>query len=98
MLPGCPFGNLAAEQVTQDGVLRDKVADPFDRLQAALRDTLIEAVSSAEIAAIDVDATAAAMLAYLEDVILMAKTRNDPVVLAQLVPAMLDIRIDPVSA
>jgi len=42
---------------------------------------------------IDVEATAEAMLAYFEGVMLMAKTRNDPDVLRQLLPALAQIRI-----
>ena len=92
-VPGCQFGNLAAEQATQDSVLRDKVDALLGRLQAEIRVALDDAVAAGEIGTIDVDATAAAMLAYFEGVLLLAKTRNDPGVLEQLLPAMLDIRI-----
>lgn len=92
-VPGCQFGNLAAEQATQDRVLRDKVDVLLGRLQAEIRIALVDAVAAGEVSRLDVDATAAAMLAYFEGVLLLAKTRNDPAVLDQLLPAMLDIRI-----
>ena len=97
-VPGCQFGNLAAEQATQDSVLRDKVGALFDRLQAELRVALDDGVAAGDLGAIDVEATAAAMLAYFEGVLLIAKTRNDPGVLERLLPAMLDIRINATPA
>ena len=96
-VPGCQFGNLAAEQATQDELLRIKVADLLARLRAALREPLQQAVAQGEIGIIDIDATAAAMLAYLEGVLLMAKAQNDPEVLVRLLPTMLDIRIQEVD-
>lgn len=100
-VPGCQFGNMAAEQATQDEVLRNKVATLLARQRAAIGAALQQAVEQGDIAGpdgrrdagIDVDATAAAMLAYVEGVLLMAKAQNDPEVLARLLPAMLDIRI-----
>ena len=92
-VPGCQFGNLAAEQATQDEFLRSSIDSVFDHLRAAFRDCLRDAVAMGETGAMDVDATAAAMLAYVEGVFLMAKTANDLGQLEQLLPAMLDIRI-----
>ncbi len=92
-VPGCPFGNMAAEQATQDEVLRDKVHQLFERLAAAIREALQQAVAAGEIPAVDVEATAEAMLAYAEGVMLLGKTRNDAGVIRQLLPAMRDIRI-----
>jgi TetR/AcrR family transcriptional repressor of nem operon len=92
-VPGCQFGNLAAEQATQDEVLRDKVAAVFSHMRAIFRATLDDALATGELKGIDAGATAAAMLAYVEGVILMAKTQNDPGVLERLLPAMLKLRI-----
>jgi TetR/AcrR family transcriptional repressor of nem operon len=96
-VPGCQFGNLAAEQATQDEVLRSKVAKLLARQRAALAGALQQAVGQGELVGIDVDATAAAMLAYLEGVLLMAKAQNDPGLLSQLLPTMVEIRI-PITA
>ncbi|MCB1792636.1 MAG: TetR/AcrR family transcriptional regulator [Gammaproteobacteria bacterium] len=98
VVPGCQFGNLAAEQSTQDEVLRNKVAEVFGRLAKGLAATLTQAVAEGEVGPIDVAATADAMLAYLEGVVLIAKSRNDPGVLARLLPGMLDIRIMPAAS
>ncbi|MDJ0739107.1 MAG: TetR/AcrR family transcriptional regulator [Gammaproteobacteria bacterium] len=98
VVPGCQFGNLAAEQATQDAVLRARVGVMLDRLQAEIRVALGDALAAGEVAAIDVDATAAAMLAYFEGVLLIAKSHNDPGVVARLLPALPDIRIAPAAA
>lgn len=92
---GCPFGNLASELATQDETIRCKVVDIFDSLQHATQACLQEAVDSGELPALDVDATAQAMFAYMEGVMLLAKTHNDPEILRQLLPAMTQIRIGP---
>lgn len=90
---GCPFGNIAVEMSTQDEVLRLKVDAIFAQLEGLFRETLSEAMAQGEIGDIDIDATANAMVAYLEGVMLMAKARNDPEVIRVLSPAMVDIRI-----
>ena len=91
---GCPFGNLAVELSTQDEPIRRKVAEIFGRLRADIRRTLEDAVEAGAVQRIDVEATAEAMLAYFEGVMLMAKTRNDPDVFRQLLPALAQIRIE----
>jgi TetR/AcrR family transcriptional repressor of nem operon len=90
---GCPFGNIAVEMSSQDEVLRRKIEAIFSRLEGLISDTLAEAMAQGDIGQINVDATASAMIAYAEGIMLMAKTRNDPEVIRQLMPAMTDIRI-----
>jgi TetR/AcrR family transcriptional repressor of nem operon len=90
---GCPFGNLAAEMSTQDGAIRHKVDEVFQRMEHHIADTLEEASVRGEVGEIDVSATAQAMVAYVEGIMLMAKTRNDPEIIRQLGPALVDIRI-----
>jgi TetR/AcrR family transcriptional repressor of nem operon len=58
------------------------------------RNALEEAVATGAIAPLDAEATATAMLAYLEGVILLAKTRNDPEVILRLGPAIKTLRIE----
>ena len=93
MVPGCPFGSIGAEQATQDDVLRKKVNQLLDQLAGALREAVQQAVEQGEIAPIDIHATAEAMLAYTEGVMLLGKTRNDAQVIGDLLPAVRDIRI-----
>jgi len=92
---GCPLGNLALELSTQDEKIRQKINKIFKKLQTGLKEILLQATATGEIGDIDIDATAQAMLAYFEGVVLMAKTRNDPEVVRQLLPAIQFIRIIP---
>lgn len=92
-VPGCPFGNLASELATQDESIRQKVDRIFLGLQSNIRRVLEACVRTGELEGLDVDATAQAMLAYFEGVMLLAKTRNDPTLLRDLLPAMAQIRI-----
>lgn len=93
-LPGCPFGNLALEISTKDDVLRAKLSAVFGRAKEPFRTALEEAVAKGQIAPLDTDATAEAMLAFLEGVILLAKTRNESEVVWRLGPALKTIRIE----
>ena len=91
---GCPFGNLANEMATQDENIRLKVNQSFSNLYGLFSSTLQEAIDNNELDKINsVDATAQAMLAYLEGAMLLAKTQNDPNVLKKLLPATLQIRL-----
>ena len=92
-MPGCPFGNLAMEQATQDEVLRKKVDGCLRSLAKPIRAALSDAVQSEAIPPVDEEATADAMLAYLEGIQLLAKARNDPALIRRLGPAMKSIRV-----
>ena len=90
---GCPIGNLATEMSTQDEGLRSKLDSSFNGLLGLFGQTLQEAVDNNDLDDVnDVELTAEAMLAYLEGVLLLAKTQNDPNLLKQLMPAVLKIR------
>jgi len=93
-MPGCLFGNLALEMSTRDDVMRAKLNYVFDKARDRFRATLDEAVQTGALALMDTEATATAMLAYLEGIILLAKTRNDPDVILRLGPAIKTLRID----
>ena len=90
---GCPFGNLAIELATQDEQIRLKLAAIFSELCTEFRHALDEAVEVGDLEDIDTAATAEAMVAYFEGVMMMAKTQNDPEVLRQLLPGLTAIRI-----
>ncbi len=81
---GCPFGNLALELSTQDEAIRRKVDQIFRECARYVERMLEEAVVVGEIPKLDVSATAEAVVAYMEGVMLMAKTRNDPKVIKNL--------------
>jgi len=93
-MPGCLFGNLALEISTQDDVLRAKLIAVFRQAKARFQDTLEQAVSKNEIAPLDTERTAEAMLAYLEGLILLAKASNDPETIYRLGSALKTIRIE----
>jgi TetR/AcrR family transcriptional regulator, transcriptional repressor for nem operon len=93
-MPGCLFGNLVLEVSTRDDVLRAKLSAVFDKTKSRFEQTLIEAVEAGAISALDTDLTAQAMLAYLEGMILLAKSRNDPDLIQHLGPALKGIRIE----
>jgi TetR/AcrR family transcriptional repressor of nem operon len=90
---GCPFGNLATELATQDETIRKKIEQLFYHLQNIIRDTLKEAVENGDLESIDVDATAQAIFAYFEGIMLLAKTSNNPQLVQQLLPAAAQILI-----
>lgn len=92
-MPGCPYGNIAAEMSTSDAVIRAKVERIFDHMESYFRGALEEARTQGIVGDIDTEASARAMLAFLEGVMLMAKTHNDPDLFRRLGPAVTDIRI-----
>ena len=93
-MPGCLFGNLALEISTRDDVLRAKLNAVFSKASSHFRETLEEAVELKLIPPLDTDATARAMLAYMEGTILLAKTSNDPEIIRTLGPAIKTLRIE----
>jgi TetR/AcrR family transcriptional regulator, transcriptional repressor for nem operon len=96
-VPGCPFGSIAAEMAVQDPKLRETLAHIFSRLEGLLRNTLKEAVMVGEARSMNIAATAKAMFAYLEGIMLLAKNANDPEVLHTLLPVLIQIRIEEVT-
>jgi TetR/AcrR family transcriptional repressor of nem operon len=93
-MPGCLFGNLALEVSTRDEVIRARINAVFNNASSNFHQTLNEAIEKGDIAPLDSELTAQAMLAYLEGIILLAKSRNDPDVVLNLGPAIKTIRIE----
>lgn len=91
---GCPFGNLANELATQDETIRIRIEQIFTNLQIVMRKALHEAADAGDLKNINIEATAQAMLAYFEGVMLLAKSQNSTEVISQLMPAMSQIRIN----
>ena len=94
IVPGCPFGNMAAELSTCDEPIRARIAEIFTAFEAIIERLLREAISRGDIPDLDPPATARAKLAYIEGIILTAKTRNDPRIIRDLGPAMVTIRVN----
>jgi TetR/AcrR family transcriptional repressor of nem operon len=79
---GCLFGNLTLELSTQDHVVQRRLEQVFDDQLALLDTVLAQAVAGGEIPPTAGNrATARALLAQLEGMILFAKLANDPAVL-----------------
>lgn len=93
-MPGCLFGNLALELSTRDEVLRARLVAVFNQAKSQFYETLKEAVEAAAIAPLNLEATAGAMLSYLEGVIMLAKAHNDPGLILVLAPAIKTLRIE----
>ena len=90
---GCPFGNISNELATQDETIRIRIEQIFTNLQVMMRKVLRDAIEAGEVSNINIEATAQAMLAYFEGVMLMAKSQNNTEIIRQLMPAMAQIRI-----
>lgn len=76
---GCPFGNLAQELSTHDEPLREKLTLIFHEWTVYIESALLEAVTLGELSTnVPLGETAQSVLAYLEGLMLMAKTYNDP--------------------
>jgi len=93
---GCPFGNLGCEMSTQDDVLRSKVDTIFRASEHPFQQALQEAVAQGDLPAIDTATTARAIFAYVEGILMVAKTRNDPEVIRDLGARALHLVIPPV--
>lgn len=82
---GCPLGNLTLEMSTLDEVLRERTAYYFQQWLNYFEQVLCKAKEQGIIPpTLDTALTAQALLAYLEGVLLLAKSRNDPTLIQSL--------------
>lgn len=82
---GCPLGNLTLEMSTQDELIRAQVERFFQDWLGYFERMLDEAKQQGIVPpTLDTAVTAQALLAYFEGVILLAKGRNDPALIATL--------------
>lgn len=82
---GCPIGNLTLEMSTQDELIRARVEQFFRAWLRYFERMLDEAKAQGIVpATLDPAVTAQALLAYFEGVVLLAKGRNDPTLIATL--------------
>jgi TetR/AcrR family transcriptional repressor of nem operon len=78
-MAGCKLGNMSLELSTQDEVIRQKLDFVFKEWVMYLNSVLEEAVVSGELPEnTDTHASAQSILAYLEGLVLLGKTFNDP--------------------
>lgn len=83
-VPGCPFGNFGSEMSTLDDEIRNKVNGILGASEKPFEKALAEAVERGELPAIDTAATARAIFAYAEGIMVYAKTGNDPELIREL--------------
>ena len=82
---GCPFGNIGCEMSTQDEALRSRVDAIFRASERPFEQALQAAIDCGDLPPnIDTAATARAMFAYAEGIMMYAKTRNDPELIRDL--------------
>jgi TetR/AcrR family transcriptional regulator, transcriptional repressor for nem operon len=82
---GCPAGNLTLEMSGEDDLIRLQVEQFFQRWLRYFEQMLCAARQQGVVpATLDVAATAQALLAYFEGVMLLAKGRTDPALLHTL--------------
>lgn len=81
---GCPVGNLALELSTQDAEVRERCAELLADWAAVVEGLLADAVEAGELPPLDVARAGAAVVAYAEGILLLAKTRNDPTLIRDL--------------
>lgn len=82
---GCRLGNLALELSTQDEQIRNKLEEIFMKWFGYFGRVLSEAVHQGQLPNdTNIEATAKAMLAYIEGLALFGKTFNEPDFLSDL--------------
>jgi TetR/AcrR family transcriptional repressor of nem operon len=82
---GCPLGNLTLEMSTQDELIRTRIERFFQEWLGYFERMLEEAKQQAIVPpTLGTAVTAQALLAYFEGVILLAKGRNEPALIATL--------------
>lgn len=83
---GCPFGNLAAEMSMHDSWLRLRVRGIFEEIAGYFERALIEHAARAGGPRFDPGANARSLVAYMEGMLLMARTYDDAEIMRRMVP------------
>jgi len=81
---GCLLGSLAQEMSSQDPILRKRLGDVFERQVRKFERVIAEAVGRGDVPRLDVRRGARSLAALHQGAVLLAKTWNDPEVLAGL--------------
>jgi TetR/AcrR family transcriptional regulator, transcriptional repressor for nem operon len=88
---GCPFASVAAELSTQDEKIRQKAQEMFSRKCKYIETTLRDAQKEGLIAKMDFAARSQAVGCFIMGMLLQAKVLNDPEVLRDLAPNILQM-------
>jgi TetR/AcrR family transcriptional repressor of nem operon len=81
---GCALGNLAQEMSSQDPVLRKRLGEAFDRHAGRFERLIAEAVGRGDLPRLDSRRAARSLTALHQGALLLAKTWDDPEILAGL--------------
>ncbi len=81
---GCPFGNIGCEMSAQDEVLRLKADNMLAECEQPFVEALNAAVNCGDLPQMDTESAACALFAYVEGIMVYAKTRNDPDLISDL--------------
>ncbi len=93
-MTGCHIGNLALEMSTQDEVIQYKVQQIFQQWVSHFEIVIREAVAEGELPPeTNPTSTAHAMIAYIEGILLLGKTFNDPSIIKRLSQGALQLAI-----
>jgi TetR/AcrR family transcriptional repressor of nem operon len=84
IVPGCPFGNFAAELAPHDAVVRTAVDAVFADMRSMFSQAIRAGAARGDVAAdVDADDGAESLCAHMEGLMILAKACNDPTVLAR---------------
>lgn len=92
---GCHFGNLAVEVSTQDEAMRLAVSRLLDGISRRIESALRDAERAGQVRHIDIQRSAQSILAYMEGLLLMAKAKNDPGIIASLQEGAVALLLEP---
>lgn len=84
VMGGCPIGNLGQELSTRSPVIRDKVSEIFQAATRYFEEALADALAAGDIYPIDPRRGANRIFAYVQGMLLMAQTVNDPDVIREM--------------
>jgi len=88
---GCPFACVGAELSTQDEKIRQKTEEMFNHLCKYVENALRDAHKEGQIEKTDFTAKSQAIVSFITGMLLQAKFKNDPEVLRQLAPNILQM-------
>lgn len=93
-MTGCHIGNLALEMSTQDEVIQRKVQQIFQEWAGYFEGLIRDAVAEGDLRSdISPTNTAQAIIAYIEGILLLGKTFNDPQMIKRLSQGVLQLAI-----
>lgn len=90
---GCPFGNMAVEMSTLDDRIREKMVSLFERHIEVFEQAIKDAIVNGDLPPLDTRDAAFSILAFLEGVLSLTKTWNNPELIKNLGKMALQIAL-----